>query len=180
MAATEVRTVWHRTVNHYFIQEDTKRAPKFACRQSSCATSKLDVLGLATATDKSVHNAETIMQKTCIEGMLEAYSKNSKSCSETVTKHEMAMEVDSVGCLVSKQTKDFSLDSDYSWIKDDNAQPWWKTKDRDELACLVSKKLFNFVENCDLPPPPPPQKKYLGEQSYADITKGWFGFKIDA
>jgi hypothetical protein len=99
--------------------------------------------------------------------MLEAYRKNSKACSETVTKHETMMEDDSVGCLVSKQTKDFSLDSDYSWIKDDNAQPWWKTITRDELACLVSKKLLNYVENCD--PPPPPQKKYLGEQSYADI-----------
>jgi hypothetical protein len=49
---------------------------------------------------------------------------------------------------VSKQTKDyFSLDSDYSWIKDDNARPWWKTIDREELACLVSKKLLNYIEN---------------------------------
>ncbi|XP_045791663.1 uncharacterized protein LOC123886385 [Trifolium pratense] len=151
----------------YFIQEDAKRAPKFAYRQSWCATSKLDDLELATTSDKSVHNADAIMQKTCMEGMLEAYSKNSKECSETVTKHETTMEVDSVGYLVSKQKKDFSLDSDYSWIKDDNAQPWWKTTDRDELACLVSKKLLNYVENCDLPPP---QKKYQGEQSYADIS----------
>jgi hypothetical protein len=109
------------------------------------------------------------MRKTCMKGMLEAYSKNSKPCSETLTKHETTMEVDSVGCLVSKQTKDyFSLDSDYSWIKDDNARPWWKTIDREELACLVSKKLLNYIENWDLPPPP--QKKYLGEQSYSDIS----------
>ncbi|XP_004510657.1 uncharacterized protein [Cicer arietinum] len=157
MAATEVRAVWHRTVNRCFVQEDAKRVPKLACCQSSRATSKLNDLGLAIVADESLQNAASIMKKTCMEGMLEAYSK--KACSE-MTKHE-TMEADSVGCLVSKQTKDFSLDSDYSWIEDDNDQPWWKTTDRNELACLVSRKSLSYVENCDLPPP---RKKYLGEQ----------------
>lgn len=101
-----------------------------------------------------------------MEGMLEAYSNNSKACSETVTKHE-TIEVDSVGYVVPKQTNDFSLDSDYSWIEDDGSQPWWKTTDRNELAFLVLQKSHNYVENCDLPPP---RKKYIGEQSYADIS----------
>ena len=79
--------------------------------------------------------------------MLEVYIKNSKACLETVTKSE-TMEVDFVGSLLSKQTEDFSLDSDYSWIEDHNAQPWWKTTDRDELASLFIKKLLNYVENC--------------------------------
>jgi hypothetical protein len=109
-----------------------------------------------------------IMKKTRMEGMLEAYSNNSKACSETVTKHE-TMEVDSVGYVVPEQTKDFSLDSDYSWIEDDGAQPWWKTTDRNELAFLVLQKSLNYVENCDLPPP---RKKYLGEQSYAEAKEG--------
>jgi len=60
MAATEVRTVWHRTVNHYFVQEDAKRTPKVACCQSSCATSKLDDLGFVSATDESAHNAVSV------------------------------------------------------------------------------------------------------------------------
>lgn len=107
-----------------------------------------------------------IMKKTRMEEILEAYSNNSKACSETVTKHE-TMEVDSVSYVVPEQTKDFSLDSDYSWIEDDGAQPWWKTTDRNELAFLVLQKSLNYVENCDLPPP---RKKYLGEQSYADIS----------
>lgn len=165
MAATEVRTVWHRTVNHYFVKEDAKRTPKIACFQSSCATSKLDDLGYVSA-DESAHNAAAIMKKTRLEGMLEAYSNNSKACLEIVTKHEI-MEVDSVGYVVPEQTKDFSLDSDYSWIEDDGGQPWWKTTDRNELAFLVLQKSLNYVENCDLPPP---REKYLGEQSYASIS----------
>lgn len=168
MAATEVRTMWYSTANSYFVQEDARRAPEFACCQSSCATSKLDDLGFVSATDESAHNAAAIMKKTRMEGMLEAYSNNSKACSETVTKYE-TMEVDSVGYVVLEQTKDFSLDSDYSWIEDDGAQPWWKTTDRNELAFLVLQKSLNFVENCDLPPP---RKKYLGEQSYAEAKEG--------
>jgi hypothetical protein len=41
MAAAEARTLWQRTANRCFVQEDAKRAPKLACRQSSCATSQL-------------------------------------------------------------------------------------------------------------------------------------------
>jgi len=55
MAATEVRTVRHRTVNHSFVQEDAKRTPKFACCQSSRATSKF-----VSATDESAHNAVSV------------------------------------------------------------------------------------------------------------------------
>lgn len=31
MAAAEARVAWQRTANRYFVQEDAKRAPKFAC-----------------------------------------------------------------------------------------------------------------------------------------------------
>lgn len=261
MAAAEVRTVWQRTVNRSFVQEDAKRAPKLACCQSSCATSKLDGVGLANPADESDHNAVNIthfdqkfsisfvthdarwwlnlqprhdgfkkglaygqlnaledeveilkvsdenkackgddathfgdenhdsydsmhhnfqggiMKKTSMEGMQEAYSKNSQAFLELMdmmAKHE-TMEIDSVGCIVSKQTKHFSLDSDYSCIDGDRTQPWWKTTARDELACMIAQKSLNHIENCDLPPPR--KKKYLGGQPCAnnindDNTKG--------
>lgn len=154
MAATEVRAVWHKGVNRFFVQEDAKRAPKLACCQSSYAASKLDDVGLTSATEESVHNA---------------VGRNCKAFSELidmVAKHE-TMGTDSVGFLVSKKTKDFSLDSYYSWIEGENALPWWKTTDRDELACLVSKKSLNHIENCDLPPP---RKKYLSVQPCAKCS----------
>ncbi|KAJ1429472.1 hypothetical protein SESBI_08240 [Sesbania bispinosa] len=201
-----------------------KRAPKLACCQSSCATSKLVDAGPANAKDESDHAdvnithfnqkssfsnlthdsrwwlnlqpnngfkksvaCEQLMaleekaesfevsdeNKTCkgdaahfrYENHDSSYNKNFQQFPELmdmIAKHEM-MEIDSVGFSVSKQTKDFSLDSDYSWIEVENSQPWWRTTDRDELTCFVSHKSLNHIENCDLPPP----KKYLRRQPYA-------------
>jgi len=53
MAAAEVRTLWQRTANRCFVQEDAKRAPKLACRQSSGATSKLVDAAPANTADES-------------------------------------------------------------------------------------------------------------------------------
>ncbi|CAN6920144.1 unnamed protein product [Brassica oleracea] len=39
MAAGEERAVWQRTVNHYLVQEDAKRAPKFTSSHSSSSSS---------------------------------------------------------------------------------------------------------------------------------------------
>ncbi|CAI8607691.1 unnamed protein product [Vicia faba] len=44
--------------------------------------------------------------------------------------------------------------SKFASRKSSCVQPWWKTRDIDELAYLVSQKFLNYVENCDLPPPP--------------------------
>lgn len=49
MAAAEARAVWQRTANRCFVQEDAKRAPKLACCQSSCSTSKQVEAGAAAA-----------------------------------------------------------------------------------------------------------------------------------
>ncbi|RDX94281.1 hypothetical protein CR513_23347, partial [Mucuna pruriens] len=103
-----------------------------------------------------------------MEGMQEAYGKNSLAypqLMDVMAKHE-TMEIGSVGCSVSKQTNDFSFDSEFSWIGVEKAQPWWRTADRDELACFVSCKSINHIENCDLPPP----QKYLRGQPCADIS----------
>lgn len=58
--------------------------------------------------------------------------------------------------------------SKFASRKSSCVQPWWKTTDIDELAYLVSQKLLNHVENCDLPPPP--RKTHLGEQPCAKST----------
>lgn len=97
-------------------------------------------------------------------------SKNSEEFQElmdVMAKHE-TMDTDCVGCSESsKKTNDFSLESDYSWIESDKAEPWWRTTDRDELASFVSQKSLNHIENCDLPPP---QKKHLRGHPCARIV----------
>lgn len=242
MAAAEARAVWQRTANRCFVQEDAKRAPKLACCQPSCATSKLVDVGPANAADESDHAAASatpfnrkssfsnlspdsrwwlqmqpsygyqkgltheqlnalenevemlkasdenetckgdityfsdeeldsfchvdydlqidMMKKSSMDRMQERYSKNSQAFAEVVSmagKHE-TMEIDSVGCSVSKQMNELSFDSDYSWIEGGKTGPWWRTTDKDELASFVSQKSLDHFENCDLPPP---QRKYV-------------------
>lgn len=200
MAGAEARALWQRTANRCFVQEDAKRAPKLACCQSSCTTSKLVDAGPASTADESDHTAVNVAhfnrkssvsnlppdsrywlhlqsnygyqkgltyeQLKALEDEVETWiasdvSKNSQEFQELINvmaKHEK-MDIDSVGCSESsKKTNDFSLESDYSWIESDKAEPWWRTTDRDDLASFVSQKSLNHIENCDLPPP---QKKHL-------------------
>ncbi|BAT98110.1 hypothetical protein LR48_Vigan181s002500 [Vigna angularis] len=103
-----------------------------------------------------------------MDGVVEACIEKSSENSEQVdmmAKHE-TMDIDSVSCSVSKKTNDFSMDSEYSLIGVEKAQPWWQTRDRDELACFVSHKSLDHIENCDLPPP----RKYLSGQPGNDTT----------
>ncbi|XP_015968351.1 uncharacterized protein LOC107491933 [Arachis duranensis] len=192
MAAAEARALWQRTANRCFVQEDAKRAPKLAC-QSSCATSKLVDAGPANIVDESNHvvnvthfdrkssfsdpSAESRWwlrlqpnygyHKDEVETMKasdesKTFSKNYEASPElmdVVAKHE-ALQIDSVGCSVSKQTN-------YSWIDDDKAEPWWRTTDTNELASFVSQKSRSHIENCDLPPP---QKKHFRGHAYANIS----------
>ncbi|CAJ1976005.1 unnamed protein product [Sphenostylis stenocarpa] len=60
MAGAEARALWQRTANRCFVQEDAKRAPKLACCQSSCATSKSVDTGPASAADESDHTAVNV------------------------------------------------------------------------------------------------------------------------
>ncbi|CAJ1950439.1 unnamed protein product [Sphenostylis stenocarpa] len=183
MATAEVRAVWQRAVNRCFVQEDAKRAPKLAYCQSSCATSKLFDFGAASAADESDHaavnvtlfNPKSLFSSGApdsrwwlqLQPNYEAYSESSQANSQLVdmmAKHE-TMDIDSVCCSLSKRTNDSSLDSEYSWIGVEKAEPWWQTRDRDELASFVSHKSLNHIENCDLPPP----QKYLTGQPCPDI-----------
>ncbi|XP_074263408.1 uncharacterized protein LOC141586170 [Silene latifolia] len=56
MAAAEARAAWQR-VNRYFVQEDAKRAPKLASRQSSNTSSKQVDTGPVNSTDSTDHLA---------------------------------------------------------------------------------------------------------------------------
>ena len=209
MAGAEARALWQRTANRCFVQEDAKRAPKLACCQSSCATSKSVDTGPASTADESDHNTVNVThfnrkssisnlssdcrwwlhsqpnygyqkgltyeQLNALEDEVETLlasdlSKNSEEFHElmdVMEKHE-TMEIDCVGCSgSSKKADDFSLESDYSWIESDKAEPWWRTTDRDELASFVSQKSLNHIENCDLPPP---QKKHLRGHPCAHVN----------
>ncbi|RDX99359.1 hypothetical protein CR513_17595, partial [Mucuna pruriens] len=209
MAAAEARTLWQRTANRCFVQEDAKRAPKLACCQSSCATSKSVDAGPTTTADESDHTAVDVThfnrkssvcnlspdsrwwfhlqsdygyrkglkyeQLNALEDEVETVvasdvSKNSQEFQElmdVMAKHE-TMDIDCVGCSESsKKTNDFSLESDYSWIESDKAEPWWRTTDRDELASFVSQKSLDHIENCDLPPP---QKKHFRGHPCAHVN----------
>jgi len=200
MAGAEARALWQRTANRCFVQEDAKRAPKLACCQSSCATSKLVDMELDSTADESDHTTVNVTQFNrkssvsnlssdsrwwlhlqpnygCQKGLtyeqLNALdeevetliasdvSKNSQEFQElmnVMAKHEI-VDVECVGCSESSmKSNEFSLESDYSWIESDTAEPWWRTTDRDELASFVSHKSLNHIENCDLPPQ---QKKHL-------------------
>ncbi|KAJ1413759.1 hypothetical protein SESBI_19250 [Sesbania bispinosa] len=62
MAGAEARALWQRTANRCFVQEDAKRAPKLACCQSSCATSKLVDAGPANTADESDRAAVNVIR----------------------------------------------------------------------------------------------------------------------
>ncbi|XP_019419447.1 PREDICTED: uncharacterized protein LOC109329969 isoform X1 [Lupinus angustifolius] len=204
MAGAEARAVWQRAANRCFVQEDAKRAPKLACCQSSCATSKSAYTGPVDTTDESDHAAvnatgsktelshsnlspcsrwwmhlqpnyygyrnglidehlnalEDDVETSKASDESKTFSTNSQTFPELIgvkDKHER-VEIDSGGFSESKEMNDFSLESDYSWIEGNMAEPWWRTTDREELATFVSQKSLNHFENCDLPPP---QKKHL-------------------
>ncbi|KAK7338076.1 hypothetical protein VNO77_18674 [Canavalia gladiata] len=209
MAAAEARALWQRTANRCFVQEDAKRAPKLACCQSSCATSKSVDAGPAGTSDESGQAAVNVThfnskssfsnlspdsrwwlhlqpnyghqkgltyeQLNALENEVDTLiasdegkiSEELQELMDVMAKHE-TMGIDCVGCsMSSKNTNDLSLESDYSWIESDKAEPWWRTTDRDELASFVSQKALNHVENCDLPPP---QKKHLRGHPCARIS----------
>ncbi|XP_052194704.1 uncharacterized protein LOC127802740 [Diospyros lotus] len=76
------------------------------------------------------------------------------------------LELDPLGCSVSKQANEFSFDSDSPWIGSGKTVPWWRVADRDELASLVAQRSVNLIENCDLPQP---QKTHVKTDPYSNL-----------
>lgn len=60
---------------------------------------------------------------------------------------------DATSFLVSEHCKSTSSDFEPHWLGAEKSQPWWRTTGKDDLASLVAKKSFEYVENCDLPEP---------------------------
>ncbi|KAK9013713.1 hypothetical protein V6N11_041712 [Hibiscus sabdariffa] len=125
MSAAEARAIWQRTANRCFVQEDTKRAPKFARCQSSSSHKQADSCSINYGPQKGSTNE--------LLNALEHGEENLKS----------------VECNNSMKTNDFCYDPESPW----KAEPWWRTTDGDDLASLVARKSMDFIENCDLPPP---------------------------
>ncbi|XVF80249.1 hypothetical protein PTKIN_Ptkin15bG0056000 [Pterospermum kingtungense] len=83
--------------------------------------------------------------------------------SETIKSYEF-LEMESVECQVFKENNDLYYDPVSLWVGGGNAEPWWRTTDKDELASLVAQKSLDFIENCDLPPP---QKMHVRRYTHA-------------
>lgn len=82
------------------------------------------------------------------------YGKNMEELLEldVMTYGYEMVEMDHVDYADAKQPSE-TFDSEYTWIGSENTEPWWRVTDRDELVCLVARRSFDHVENCDLPPP---------------------------
>ncbi|PSS23528.1 Glucosidase 2 subunit beta like [Actinidia chinensis var. chinensis] len=74
------------------------------------------------------------------------------------------LEMDPVGCSVSKQADGLSFDSDSPWIGSEKTEPWWRVADRYDLAFLVAQRSLDLIENCDLPRP---QNTHFKKDPYA-------------
>ncbi|GFY93508.1 hypothetical protein Acr_08g0019040 [Actinidia rufa] len=168
MAAAEARAAWQRTANRCFVQEDAKRAPKLACCPSASSSSKqADDAGPANAMDG--HDSPNILKwkkkelKTiCSKSAQEPLKPKRKGDS-----YEL-LEMDPVGCSVSKQADELSFDSDSPWIGNslgcEKTEPWWRVADRYDLAFLVAQRSLDLIENCDLPRP---QNTHFKKDPYA-------------
>ncbi|KAJ1414727.1 hypothetical protein SESBI_18670 [Sesbania bispinosa] len=183
MAGAEARALWQRTANRCFVQEDAKELQSWLVANLPVLHQNwlmLDPANTADESDRAAVNVTYFNRKSSFSNLSPDtrwwlhsqpnYGKNSEAFPElmdVMEKHEK-MEIDSIGCSVSsKQTNDFSLESDYSWIEGDKAEPWWRTTVRDELASFVSQKSLNHIENCDLPPP---KKKHFRGHPCASIS----------
>ncbi|XP_014492507.1 uncharacterized protein LOC106754951 [Vigna radiata var. radiata] len=154
------------------LQPDYRIQKGLTCEQLNALEDELQILKARNGNKKSKDACSFGDEKHgyiySMDGVVEACIEKSSENSEQVdmmAKHE-TMDIDSLSCSVSKKTNDFSMDSEYSWIGVEKAQPWWQTRDRDEFACFVSHKSLDHIVNCDLPPP----RRYLSGQPGNDTT----------
>ncbi|CAH8380753.1 unnamed protein product [Eruca vesicaria subsp. sativa] len=182
MAAGEARTVWQRTVNRCFVQEDAKRAPKFTSSHSSSSSTK-QVQEDSVSSRPSVYHPPNqslcapfmslnflghhhhLQVKTPLEAEIGISEKkpelggksfNSESFQELM---ETSKSYGSVGkdesSSENKLLNEVPFDPSSPWnpLSSEKTGPWWRTTDKDELASLVAQRSLDFVENCDLPTP---------------------------
>ncbi|KAL7232991.1 hypothetical protein ACSBR1_016778 [Camellia fascicularis] len=94
------------------------------------------------------------------------------------------LDIDPVGCSVSKQPNELGFDSYSPWIGGEKTEPWWRMADRGELASLVAQRSLDLIENCDLPRPQSKHVKredpyaYLGNFDRDGILPSSKDFKV--
>ncbi|CAL5383174.1 unnamed protein product [Camellia sinensis] len=131
---------------------------------------------------------------TCMKKDLEVEKKElksvySKSAQEplkpdNIGEYYELLDIDPVGCSVSKQPNELGFDSDSPWIGGEKTEPWWRMADRGELASLVAQRSLDLIENCDLPRPQSKHVKredpyaYLGNFDCDGILPSSKDFKV--
>ncbi|XP_026440796.1 uncharacterized protein LOC113339781 isoform X1 [Papaver somniferum] len=181
MAAVEARAAWQHAANHYFVQEDAKRAPKLACCSSSSASASKSQVSAGTSDGQNLFDPR-------VAGFMPHGLKLSNSNLSTDTKWWLHLQPNSayekdfnfeqlnpleteLELLRAKEvsetlkyfedpekdrTRSFTCISKGSSldpkIQCGKTEPWWRRADKDELAFLVAQKSLEHIENCDLPP----------------------------
>jgi hypothetical protein len=140
----------------------------FTCQHLNTLESKLDVFNVNIGSDQSVKNFDA-----ALEQQWNVYAKCMKKTNDTRTAkieaalnndmyitHKMKNEDefwysddDVTSFLVSEQYKSVSSDLEPHWLGAEKTRPWWRSTGKDDLASLVAKKPFEYIENCDLPEP---------------------------
>ncbi|CAL0302182.1 unnamed protein product [Lupinus luteus] len=153
MAGAEARAVWQRAANRCFVQEDAKRAPKLACCQSSCATSKSVDTGPADTPDESDHAAVNATRSEsessytnlspCSRWWMHLQPNYYGSRNGVIVEHLNALEDDVETSKASDESKTFSKNSQ-TFPELIGAKEKHETVDIDSGGFSESKELNDF------------------------------------
>ncbi|KAK2453128.1 hypothetical protein P8452_00794 [Trifolium repens] len=156
----------------------------FTCQHLNTLESKLDVFNVNIGSDQSVKNFDA-----ALEQQWNVYAKCMKKTNDTRTPkieavlnndmyitHKMKNEDefwysddDVTSFLVSEQYKSVSSDLEPHWLGAEKTRPWWQSTGKDDLASLVAKKPFEYIENCDLLEPNTKPFRKIPNLSQRDI-----------
>ncbi|RHN76711.1 hypothetical protein MtrunA17_Chr1g0146861 [Medicago truncatula] len=155
----------------------------YTCQHLNTLESKLDAFStrlhgdnVSIGSDQTVKNFDAVSfvgnaATAAIEQQWNVYPKYMKNSDTRTSKIEASLNSDlyltpkkknegefwfsddATSFLISEHCKSTSSDFEPHWLGAEKSQPWWRTTGKDDLASLVAKKSFEYVENCDLPEP---------------------------
>ncbi|XP_024029767.1 uncharacterized protein LOC21395107 [Morus notabilis] len=100
---------------------------------------------------------EDLISKTGMKSNVSSSMEQVKALTKDATEFwyldDHLMNLESLNCLVSEETKKLSSDFESHLLGSDKSEPWWRCAGKDDLASLVAQKSLEHVENCDLPRP---------------------------
>ncbi|CAK8544939.1 unnamed protein product [Lathyrus sativus] len=160
MAAAEARALWQRTANRCFVQEDAKRAPKLACRQSSSATSKLVDAGVTNTADESdcaaVKSAHFSSKSSFCNPppdprwWLHSQSQPSYGYQKGLTNEKLSALEKEVETLIASDESKGSSKSSLAFLELKDVMEKHEKIENDSIACsLASKKTKDFSSEPD-------------------------------